>query len=108
MDTEYAVNQVYLKDRTYEASDQLAELKRRLSLRGIETKTRISTGIPSQEVIAAAQAEEADLVIVGTRGKSGLAHGGRWGWFVLYCVVVERCTYQLVERVVISILLETQ
>jgi nucleotide-binding universal stress UspA family protein len=74
MDTEYAVNQVYLKDRTYEASDQLAELKRRLSLRGIETKTRISTGIPSQEVIAAAQAEEADLVIVGTRGKSGLAH----------------------------------
>ena len=74
MDTEYAVNQLYLKDRSYEASDHLAELKRRLSLRGIEATTRISTGIPSEEVIAAAQVQEADLVIVGTRGKSGLAH----------------------------------
>ena len=43
-------------------------------MRGTVATTRIARGIPSEEVIAAAQAEEADLLVVGTRGKSGLAH----------------------------------
>lgn len=36
--------------------------------------TRMATGIPSEEVIAAARAEDSDLIVVGTRGKTGLAH----------------------------------
>jgi nucleotide-binding universal stress UspA family protein len=34
----------------------------------------MASGIPSEEVIAAAQAEDSDLIVVGTRGKTGLAH----------------------------------
>ena len=43
-------------------------------MRGIVATTHIVNGIPSERVIAAAQSEEADLIVVGTRGKSGLAH----------------------------------
>ena len=74
MDPEYAVNKQYLTERMSDASSRLAEFKRRAQQRGIAATTRIATGIPSEEVIAAAVAEESDLVIVGTRGKSGLAH----------------------------------
>ena len=34
----------------------------------------MATGIPSEEVITAARAEDSDLIVVGTRGKTGLAH----------------------------------
>lgn len=74
LDREYAVNQMYLTDRMYEATAALAAFKDKLQRRGIQTTTRIATGLPSEEVIAAAQAEDADLIILGTRGKSGLAH----------------------------------
>jgi nucleotide-binding universal stress UspA family protein len=74
LDREYAVNQVYLSDRMYHATSELAAFKDTLHRRGIQAATRVGTGLPSEEVIAAAQAEDADLIIVGTRGKSGLAH----------------------------------
>ncbi len=74
MDPEYALNKHYLTERMDEASFRLADFKSRAILRGIEATTRIATGIPSDEVIAAARAEDSDLLIVGTRGSSGLAH----------------------------------
>jgi nucleotide-binding universal stress UspA family protein len=74
LDREYAVNQLYLTDRMYDATATLAAFKDKLHRRGIESSTRVGTGLPSEEVIAAAQAEDADLIILGTRGKSGLAH----------------------------------
>jgi nucleotide-binding universal stress UspA family protein len=74
MNPEYTVNKQYLTDRMSDASARLAEFKQRAYVRGIATTTRIATGMPSEEIIAAALAEEADMVIVGTRGKSGLAH----------------------------------
>jgi nucleotide-binding universal stress UspA family protein len=74
MDPEYAINKQYLTEKMQDASSRLAEFKGRAQQRGIATTMRIATGIPSEEVIAAARAEETDLVVVGTRGKSGLAH----------------------------------
>jgi nucleotide-binding universal stress UspA family protein len=74
MDPEYAVNKQYLTERMSDASSRLADFKARAGQRGIAATARIATGIPSEEVIAAAVAEESDVVIVGTRGKSGLAH----------------------------------
>jgi nucleotide-binding universal stress UspA family protein len=74
LDREYAVNQVYLADRMYEATAGLAAFKDKLHRKGVQATTRVGTGLPSEEVIAAAQSEDADLIIVGTRGKSGLAH----------------------------------
>ena len=74
LNPDYPVNQQYLADLMKTASSQLADLKGRAERRGIVVTTRMATGIPSEEVIAAARAEGSDLIIVGTRGKTGLAH----------------------------------
>jgi nucleotide-binding universal stress UspA family protein len=70
----YTVNQQYLAELLKNASSQLADLKVRAERRGVAVTTRVATGIPSEEVIAAARAEDSDLIVVGTRGKTGLAH----------------------------------
>lgn len=74
LNPDYPVNQQYLADLLQTASSQLVDLKGRAERRGIAVTTRVATGIPSEEVIASAQVEDADLIVVGTRGKTGLAH----------------------------------
>ncbi|MEY4704529.1 MAG: hypothetical protein RL042_725 [Nitrospirota bacterium] len=74
LNPDYPVNQQYLADLLKQTSSQLADLKGRAERRGIAVTTRVATGIPSEEAIAAAGAEDADLLVVGTRGKTGLAH----------------------------------
>jgi len=74
LNPDYSVNQQYLADLLKQASSQLVDLKGRAERRGIAVATRVATGIPSEEVITAAQAEDSDLIVVGTRGKTGLAH----------------------------------
>lgn len=70
----YPVNQQYLAELLKQASAQLVDLKARAERRGIAVTTRMATGIPSEEVITAARAEDSDLIIVGTKGKTGLEH----------------------------------
>jgi nucleotide-binding universal stress UspA family protein len=74
LNPDYPVNQQYLADLLKNASSQLDDLKGRAERRGIAITTRMASGIPSEEVIAAAQAEDSDLIVVGTRGRTGLAH----------------------------------
>jgi len=74
LNPDYPVNQQYLADLLKTASLQLVDLKSRAEGRGIAVTTRMATGIPSEEVIAAARAEDSDLIVVGTKGKTGLAH----------------------------------
>lgn len=74
MDPEYALNKHYLTERMEDGSFRLADFKARATLMGIQATTRIARGIPSDEVVAAARAEDTDLLIIGTRGASGLAH----------------------------------
>ena len=74
LNPDYYVNQQYLADLLKTASSQLVDLKGRAERRGIAVTTRVATGIPSEEVITAARAEDSDLIVVGTRGKTGLAH----------------------------------
>jgi nucleotide-binding universal stress UspA family protein len=74
LNPDYHVNQQYLADLLKAASSQLVDLKCRAERRGIAVTTRVATGIPSEEVIATARAEDSDLIVVGTRGKTGLAH----------------------------------
>ena len=74
LNPDYPVNQQYLADLLKHASSQLVDLKGRTERRGIAVTTRMATGIPSEEVITAARAEDSDLIVVGTRGKTGLAH----------------------------------
>jgi len=74
LNPDYPVNHQYLADLLKTASSQLVDLKGRAERQGIAVTTRVATGIPSEEVITAARAEDSDLIVVGTRGKTGLAH----------------------------------
>jgi nucleotide-binding universal stress UspA family protein len=74
LNPDYSVNQLYLGDLLKHASSQLVDFKGRAERRGIAVTTRVATGIPSEEVITVARAEDSDLIVVGTRGKTGLAH----------------------------------
>ena len=74
LNPDYPINQQYLADLLKNASSQLVDLKGRAERRGIAVTTRMASGIPSEEVTTAARAEDSDLLVVGTRGKTGLAH----------------------------------
>jgi nucleotide-binding universal stress UspA family protein len=74
MNPDYAVNRLYLDELMKEVTTKLVDLKARAVAQGISVQSYIATGIPSEEVLAVARAEDADLVVVGTRGKSGLEH----------------------------------
>lgn len=74
LDPENPVNRMYLAELMKEASQGLVEVKKRTSVQGVAAQTRIATGIPSEEVLAAASAEGTDLIVVGTVGKTGVAH----------------------------------
>ena len=74
LNPEYPVNRLYLGELMKQTTRELVDLKARATDRGIPVRTRIATGIPSEEVLAAAAAEDPDLIVVGTRGKTGLSH----------------------------------
>jgi nucleotide-binding universal stress UspA family protein len=74
LNPDYAVNRQYLAELLKDASSQLVDLKGCAERRGVAVMTRMATGIPSEEIIAAARTEDSDLIVVGTRGKTGLAH----------------------------------
>lgn len=74
LDPQNPVNQLYLTELMKQATSELAALQGRAVDRGISAHTRIATGIPSEEVLAVAAGEDPDLIVVGTRGKTGLAH----------------------------------
>ena len=74
MNTEYEVNRLYLGELMKTATQELAGLKARAAARGIGVQTQVATGIPSEEILNAARAGDADVIVIGTRGKTGLAH----------------------------------
>jgi len=74
LDPESPVNRLYLAELMKQATQELVEFKARAAGRGIAAETKIATGIPSEEVLAVATGEEPDLIVVGTRGRTGLAH----------------------------------
>jgi nucleotide-binding universal stress UspA family protein len=74
MNPEYAVNRLYLDELMKESTTRLVDVKARAGGLGLSVQSRIATGIPSEEVLAVARAEDVELVVVGTRGKTGLEH----------------------------------
>ena len=74
MNPDYPVNRLYLGELMKAATRQLVDVKARAAGGGLSVHTRIATGIPSEEVLAAAEADGTDLIVVGTKGKTGLEH----------------------------------
>lgn len=74
MDPDYTVNKMYLEHVRSEATRQLASVESRGKAAGCSVTTCIETGIPSQCVQAVAEEIGADLLVVGTHGRTGLDH----------------------------------
>lgn len=74
LDAESPVHRLYLAELMKQATRELVDVKERAVKQGIAVETKITTGIPSEEVLAVAAEEDPELIVVGTRGKTGLAH----------------------------------
>ena len=74
LDPEYPVTQVYVDQLHRETDAELAKTVRRLQDQQIPASGRSVFGVPSAQICAAAEESHADLVVLGTRGKTGLEH----------------------------------
>lgn len=57
-----------------EREEQLAALAREKAGSGLEIVTRVLEGTPFSEIVKASREENADLLIMGTRGLTGIKH----------------------------------
>jgi nucleotide-binding universal stress UspA family protein len=64
----------FVASLTDELQKQLDELLRRYSGHGVELKGRIVEGMPYAEVNRIAEEEGADMVVMGTHGRTGVKH----------------------------------
>jgi len=74
MDPEYQVNQVYLEQLRKEANKHMDQLTGRATEKGLKVETALVAGIPSRQINERAKKLQSALIVMGTRGKSGLAH----------------------------------
>ena len=56
------------------ASGRLNEITGRVKEMGIEVTSELKLGVPSQVILDSAAEKKADLIVIGTRGLSGLRH----------------------------------
>lgn len=74
MNPDYTVNRLYLDELMKDVTTKLMDLKARAVALGISVQSYVATGIPSEEVSAVARTQGVELIVVGTRGKTGLEH----------------------------------
>jgi nucleotide-binding universal stress UspA family protein len=74
MNPEYPVNEMYLEQLRKDALCQLAEIQKRAAETGLSIRTTIDQGIPSQRTDILAADLGADLIVMGTHGRTGLEH----------------------------------
>jgi nucleotide-binding universal stress UspA family protein len=56
------------------AARKMEKTSHKVSEGGVEVATTVVEGLPSQTIIDAAESMKADLIVMGTRGLSGLKH----------------------------------
>ncbi|MFN3681502.1 MAG: universal stress protein [Nitrospira sp.] len=71
---ESPVVQMYLGEMSKQAQSALETVRMRIAGRGIAVETQMGRGIPSKAIVAAAEAQHTDCLVVGSSGKSGLEH----------------------------------
>jgi|CXWL01.1.fsa_nt_gi nucleotide-binding universal stress UspA family protein len=74
MDVEYPVNAAYLDYTRKEAATQLAQVVTHIGSRVTVAGAEVLMGMPSAHIIAYAEKQQAELVVMGTQGRTGLAH----------------------------------
>ena len=71
---EVAVPDAYLEETRKAAAGRLAEAEERVRAAGLEVESQMREVPAAEAICEAAEAAGADLVVLGTRGHSGLKH----------------------------------
>jgi nucleotide-binding universal stress UspA family protein len=74
MDPDHAVNRMYLTERRQEADRQFQRIKEKFSIIGRTVQPQTVVGVPSEQIEHIARALSADLIVLGTQGRTGLEH----------------------------------
>lgn len=69
--TSERVQEVYAAGRVW-VKEQLEQQATAARAAGLTAKAFMRTGIPHQEIVAAAREEKADLIVMGTHGRGGV------------------------------------
>ncbi len=56
------------------ATEQVSKLRERVEAAGVDVETHLTQEFPSQAITQAAKENRADLIVMGTRGLTGLKH----------------------------------
>ncbi len=67
----YDEGYAFMKDR---ANAMLHDLVERAEKEGLEASAALADGVPFVEIIQAARKNNADMIIMGTHGRTGLSH----------------------------------
>lgn len=59
-------------DLEEQAADAIEHAEEKAAGHGIDVRTTLRHGVPQEEIVDAAEAHDADLIVVGTVGRSGL------------------------------------
>jgi nucleotide-binding universal stress UspA family protein len=68
------VPETFERDLRMAALRRLSEWRQKVSAEGVAVKEHITAHFPSEEIAALAQKLPADLIVMGTRGLTGLKH----------------------------------
>lgn len=71
---EVPTQQLYLEEVRRQIDRRIEALVKAAEKRGVAASGRQMHGIASEQIIEAAREQEADLIVVGTHGRTGLAH----------------------------------
>jgi universal stress protein A len=63
-----------LDEQRKAATQQLARLAANLQQKGVRHRTVLKTGVPAQVIVDSAHRPGADLIVMSTHGRTGLAH----------------------------------
>lgn len=70
----YSVSAELIEDVRRHATARAQEVEERIRADGVSVKSEILEGPPSERIVDCAEREKADLIVMGTRGLTGLKH----------------------------------
>lgn len=68
------VSQSYIEKIRSEAQERIEAVRQRVEDTGVAVKVVMASGPPAQRITETAQKEAADMIVMGTHGRTGLRH----------------------------------
>ncbi len=63
-----------LEDLTEQLQNHLNEFVKSVSQAGVTVSTRLREGVPYEEIVQTAKERGADMIVIGTHGRTGFSH----------------------------------